>query len=199
MYFLRNLTPEQRHEILKQRRLRGRPYHHPPHRYSEQSKTYLFTAACYEHHDHIGYTAERMTGFESTLLESFESARPVVHAWCLLPNHYHLLVTLNNARVFSKLLGQLHGRTSFQWNREEGTPGRQVWCNYEDREMRSDAHYWATLNYIHNNPVKHGYARRWQDWPWSSALSYLEEAGREFAAAIWGKYPVDRYGEKWDT
>ena len=35
-----------------------------------------------------------------------------------------------------------------------------------ERAMRSDRHFWATLNYAHHNPVHHGYVARWTDWPW---------------------------------
>ena len=64
--------------------------------------------------------------------------------------------------------------------------------------MRSPRHFWATMNYINNNAVKHGYADKWQDWVFSSARRYLEEVGTEQAAHIWRKYPVLDYGSDWD-
>jgi putative transposase len=64
--------------------------------------------------------------------------------------------------------------------------------------MRSDSHHWATLNYIHHNPVHHGYVQRWQDWPFSSAAEYLAAIGHEQAAALWREYPVLEYGRGWD-
>ena len=57
---------------------------------------------------------------------------------------------------------------------------------------------WAVANYIHHNPLKHGYARRWQDWPFSSAAGFLERVGRERAAAIWRDYPILDLGKGWD-
>jgi putative transposase len=64
--------------------------------------------------------------------------------------------------------------------------------------MKSERHFWATLNYVHHNPVKHRYVKRWVDWPWSSAARYLEEVGREEAERIWSEYPVLDYGKQWD-
>ena len=64
--------------------------------------------------------------------------------------------------------------------------------------MRSDAHFFATVNYIHNNPVRHGYVEKWQHWPFSSVHRYLEDAGREWIAATWRDYPVRDYGDGWD-
>jgi len=67
-----------------------------------------------------------------------------------------------------------------------------------DRVMRSERHYWATLNYIHHNPVHHGYVERWPDWPWSSASGFLEQLGRDEAEQIWLEYPIEDYGKGWD-
>lgn len=60
--------------------------------------------------------------------------------------------------------------------------------------MKSERHVWATLNYIHNNPVKHGYVERWQDWPFSGAKQFIEKYGREKTLEIWREYPVLDYG-----
>jgi putative transposase len=64
--------------------------------------------------------------------------------------------------------------------------------------MKSDRHYWATLNYVHHNPVHHRYAERWQDWPFSSAAAYLEAVGHETAWRTWKAYPILDYGKEWD-
>jgi REP element-mobilizing transposase RayT len=87
-------------------------------------------------------------------------------AWCVLPNHYHALVEAPDIKRLLHELGLLHGRTSHAWNGEEQTCGRKVFFRVVERAMRSDRHYWATLNYIHHNPVRHGYAECWTDWPW---------------------------------
>ncbi|HXI88717.1 MAG TPA: hypothetical protein VNO24_01765 [Blastocatellia bacterium] len=62
--------------------------------------------------------------------------------------------------------------------------------------MKSERHFWASLNYVHHNPVHHGYVERWQDWPWSSAAEFLQRVAREKAAEIWKKYPILDYGKK---
>jgi putative transposase len=92
----------------------------------------------------------------------------------------------------------MHGTLSFQWNGEEQTRGRQVWCGAVERFMRNERHFWATMNYVHNNPVHHGYVDRWQDWPYSSAREYLEQVGQDEAARIWKRFPILGYGKNWD-
>jgi len=95
-------------------------------------------------------------------------------------------------------LGRLHGRTAHTWNDQEQRRGRKVFFRAADRAMRSERHYWCTLNYVHHNPVRHGYVRRWTDWPWSSARAYLDAAGPDQAGKIWREYPLLDYGKGWD-
>ena len=119
-------------------------------------------------------------------------------AWWVLPNHYHLLVKTADLKSLVAAMAKLHGGTSFRWNNEETCRGRKVWHGVPDRAMRSDSHFWATINYIHHNPVKHGHVTRWDEWPFSSAAEYLKEVGREEAIRIWKSYPILDYGKGWD-
>ena len=64
--------------------------------------------------------------------------------------------------------------------------------------MRNEDHFWATMNYIHHNPVKHGYVSRWDEWDWSSATDFMESVGREEAMRIWKDHPLLDYGKGWD-
>ena len=64
--------------------------------------------------------------------------------------------------------------------------------------MRNSAHQWATINYVHHNPVKHGYVEKWHEWPWSSAMDFLASMNREEARQIWKAFPIERYGKGWD-
>jgi putative transposase len=122
----------------------------------------------------------------------------IVHGWCVLPNHYHLLVETKNLPKVLYYFGRLHGKSSRQWNAEDRKAGRKVFYGVSDRALRSERHYFATVNYIHNNAVHHGYVKHWQEWPWSSAIKFLEEHGREETERIWRKFPVRAYGAGWD-
>lgn len=73
-----------------------------------------------------------------------------------------------------------------------------MWYRCFDRAIRSERHFWASVNYIHHNPVHHGYVEKWQDWPWSSAAEFLDSVGRERAVRIWQEYPILDYGKTWD-
>ena len=139
-----------------------------------------------------------MTECESGVLAVCFEFSLATHAWCVLPNHYHVLVTTERISELRRGLGQFHGRASHGWNGEDSSRGRKVWYNCFERPMKSARHFWATLNYIHHNPVHHGYVEAWQDWPWSSAAEFLSRMGRDRAMEIWKQYRVLDYGKKWD-
>ena len=197
MYLWRKLNEKQRDELLEFRRVNNRPWHSPLHVESQNGR-YMLTAACYEHHHIVGLNPKRLAEFSNKLVEILEDRCVSLHAWCVLPNHYHALVLTRELPDLLAAIGQLHGRTSFQWNGEENKRGRKVWFNCAETGMKSDRHFWATLNYVHHNPVHHGYVQHWQDWPFSSGSAFLEQVGRDQAKALWKEYPIREYGKNWD-
>lgn len=197
-YRWRQFTPRQREEVLARRKLQGRPWHSPPHRPNFGQLHFHITAACFEHQPHIGHSPERMDAFARDLLAVFAAHASQTFAWCVLPNHYHALVEVPDILGLLRELGLLHGRTSHAWNGEENTRGRKVFFRAVERAMRTERHYWASLNYVHHNPVHHGYVARWTDWPWSSAAGYLAQTDPDEAKRIWHEHPLGDYGKGWD-
>jgi len=198
MYEWRRMSKHQREDVLNLRRQCHHPWHSPPHFQSDLPTFFHLSAACYAHEPIIGYLPIRMAEFEAALLRELELCTEAVRAWCVLPNHWHALVKTSDLKGTIRHLGHLHGRLSRKWNQKENMPGRKCWFCSGDRRIRSEAHFWATLNYIHHNPVHHRYVSKWQDWPYSSAVTWLEEVGRKEAAQIWKIYPLLEYGQGWD-
>jgi putative transposase len=159
---------------------------------------YLLTAASYEHRPVIGFTPERVGAFESDLLKTLSHSTSAIFAWNLLPNHYHVLVDTRDIEGVLRLLGRLHGRTSFRWNGEEDLHKGKVWHRAAETVMKSDRHFWAAFNSVLHNAVRHGYVDHWQDWPYSNAAEYLTAVGREEAERRWREFPVLDYGKDWD-
>ena len=192
------MSKETRRDVLEWRKAQQRPWHSPPHWKSDRTDRYLLTASCFEHTPVIGRTAERLGEFENSLLETLSEHTKHIHAWVILPNHYHALVSTSDPLTILLMLGKLHGRTSFQWNGEENERGRQIWASAAETAMKSERHFWATINYIHHNPVKHGLVKSWQEWPFSSATQFLEAKGRLEAERLWREFPIGEYGKGWD-
>jgi len=197
MYEWRKMTPPQRAEVFRLRQQYRHPWHSPGHRVGDSGQ-YLITAACYNHRPILGLTPERLASFTQRLLEILHAQSAKMHAWVVLPNHYHVLVTVHDILACLKQIGLLHGRTSYEWNGADNSRGRQVWCKSAETAIKSDRHFWAALNYVHHNPVRHGYVQAWQDWPFSSASEYLTEVGRDQARVIWTEFPVLDFGKDWD-
>ena len=196
MYEYRKLTPEQRRQLVEERRGRGHPLHQPPHPAREE-KLYLLSAACYEHRHHLN-TPERRQFLLDLLYEQCIQRDLGVFAWVVLTNHYHLLVRVDEFEVLGEIFRRVHGRTAHDWNQEDQARRRKIWYRYSDRAMRSEGHYYTTLNYIHYNPVKHGLVTSPYDWVWSSVHWHLEHKGREWLRDLWRRYPLRAYGEGWD-
>ena len=196
MYEYRKMSREQREDLLAHRKLMQRPLHAPPH-FVDGPRTYMLSAANYEHSP-IMNAGDRRREFEEKLLAfATQKAQAEIFAWCVLPNHWHLLARVE-LDSFGKVIGRLHNGTSTQWNREDDMPGRKVWHRHADRRIRDDAHYWASVNYIHANPVRHECVKNATEWPTSSIHVYLERMGREEMVRLWSEYPVGDYGKSWD-
>ena len=93
MYNWRKLTAVQRQEALALRRGRKLPWHSPPHLDLEGVHQYLISAACFDHAPIVGTSPERMTQCEADVLQVCSEFCSAIHAWCVLPNHYHVVIT----------------------------------------------------------------------------------------------------------
>jgi putative transposase len=196
MYQYLRSSPVQRRELLKERVDRGFPLHSPPHG-APLERTYMITVACYEHRPLMQDERRRLQIVEE-FARSIDGQGTKIEAWVVLPNHYHLLLDTPDLREFGKVVRLVHGRTSRLWNIEDAQPGRKCWFRFSDRAVRSEAHYFAALNYIHANPVKHKLADSGLDWSASSIHEFEAELGIELLRDLWTKYPVGTMGDGWD-
>jgi putative transposase len=197
-YEYRKLSSKEREELVKYRRERGYPQHAPPHPF-RGSGAYMISAANFEHKD-VMETPTRRTEFEALLLNALEEIADALIAWVVLPNHYHFLATVQSLDHISAVLKHLHGTTSHRWNLEDNLTGkRRVWYKFADTFIKNDTHFHIAFNYIHFNPVKHGYVSDPSDWPWSSLFIYYEDKGKDWLQEHWESFtpPVD-FGKGWD-
>ena len=143
---------------------------------------------------------KRRTEFEIRLLNSIKEIVDDLIAWVVLANHYHVLISVQSLDYVSAALKYLHGTTSREWNIEDNLTGkRRVWYKFAETYIRNDAHLHLAFNYIHYNPVKHGYVTDPCEWDWSSLSIYHNEKGTEWLREHWQMYtpPVD-FGNGWD-
>ena len=150
----------------------SRSLHHPPHIYLDDA-WYMITGSICQRQRLL-----QPEGYKDLVRDQIKALATEfglrLAAWVILDNHYHILTKSHDGETFPRFFGRLHGRTSFEINGRGGTRGRQVWHNYWDTCIRTEADYWIRFNYIHHNPVKHGYVTRVKDWPFSSYHYYLD-------------------------
>lgn len=196
-YEFRQLTPDARAAVVDARRRQGFPLHAPPHPY-RGAGWYLLSAANFEHKP-VMHNADRREEFERRLLAAFSSIEADIGGWVILPNHYHILAGIDSLETVSGLVKHLHGTTSREWNLADGVTGRRrVWYRFSDRGIRDEQHYYQALNYLHYNPVKHGYVQDPYLWPMSSIFVYYDTKGRKWLRNTWKDYPVGDFGVGWD-
>src|SRR5947207_981414 len=92
MYDWRKMTEGDRKQVLELRKARKLPWHNPPHLDFKVANQYLISSSCYEHVPVIGKGPERMTECESEVLRICDELSSRIYAWCILPNHVHVLV-----------------------------------------------------------------------------------------------------------
>lgn len=197
-YEYRKLSPKEREEIVNYRRAQGYPLHAPPHPFREAG-TYLISAANFEHQA-VMNSPQRRTEFETQLLNSMKEIANTLIAWVVLPNHYHVLINIQSLDDVSAALKHLHGTTSREWNIEDDLTGnRRVWYRFVDTLIRNKMHLHMAFNYIHYNPVKHGYVCDPYDWTWSSLQMYYEDKGKNWLEEQWATFkPSSDFGKGWD-
>ena len=156
-------------------------------RYFVPGGTYFFTVVTENRSRLFAHrTARRLLG--TVMRECVERLPLEVVAIVLLPDHLHALWTLPPGdaryslrwqwikREFTRrwlALGGSEQRRSDARRRERrrGVWQRRFWEHTIQDESDLEAHF----DYIHYNPVKHGYVRRTYDWPWSSFRRWVRE------------------------
>jgi len=93
-------------------------------------------------------------------------------AWCLMPNHVHLILTPPDPDALRGALAEAHRRYARRVNRAHGWTGYLFQGRFASYPM-ADAHLMAAVRYVELNPVRAGLAARAEDWPWSSAPAHV--------------------------
>ena len=96
-----------------------------------------------------------------------------VQAYCLMPNHVHVIATPHDSnglhRTFERVEGDYARALHIRLNRRG---------HFWQRRFRSapmdDDHFWAAMVYVEQNPVRAGLAKAAEQWRWSSARAHVD-------------------------
>ena len=127
----------------------------------------------------------KRANFCQTLIERTEILGWELEAWVVMSNHYHFIArSPENALSLKALIQGVHSINAKFVNRIDGTSGRRVWYNYWDSCIQSETSYYARMNYVIMNPVKHGLVQIPEEYPFSSYKYFLENLEPNFKKVV---------------
>ena len=112
--------------------------------------------------------------FLRTLSETHSLWGIEVFAYCLMDNHYHILLRTPEGKL-SRAMKHLNGLYTQRFNKNHGRDGALFRGRYKAILVDADAYLTSVVRYIHLNPVEAKCVKRPQDYRWSSHRLYLED------------------------
>ncbi len=112
--------------------------------------------------------------FLGVLQESSELFGCRVAAYCLMSNHYHLLLQTPLGNI-SRVMRHVNGVYTQRYNRRQKVDGSLFQGRYKSVLVEEDSHLVELLRYIHRNPVRARICKSVSDYPWSSHCIYTSK------------------------
>ncbi len=106
----------------------------------------------------------RIAGIVENALLHFDKTRYQLHAWCIMPNHVHVLFTPLHGNSLSSILHSWKSFTAKKINKILLREGPFWQEEYFDRMIRDEKHFRNVVSYIEENPVKAGLCRTPEEW-----------------------------------
>ena len=107
-----------------------------------------------------------------------------IWAYCLMPNHSHLILVPPSEDGLCRAVGEAHRRYTRRVNFRRGWRGH-LWQGRFASFVMDDAHLIAATRYVERNPVRAKLVERAEDWPWSSAAGHVDGRRRSLAEGDW--------------
>lgn len=102
-------------------------------------------------------------------------------AYCVMPDHLHLLITLpENEKDFSQRIHDIKRVTTFALRKTQNNSSLSLWQKrFWEHTIHDEKDLQNCFDYIHYNPVKHGYSVTMDQWQWSSYSDYFDSSSVE--------------------
>jgi putative transposase len=120
----------------------------------------------------VFFSDEDYAGYRDLVAEACRREGVRCVAWCLMPNHVHLILIPPSAGALRAALADAHRRYSRRINFANGWTG-YLWQGRFASYPMDEAHLVTAIRYVEFNPVKAKLAVRAEDWPWSSARAHV--------------------------
>ncbi len=104
-----------------------------------------------------------------------QTDRFYLHAFCLMDNHVHLMIS-EGAEDLSKIMKRINVSYVHYFNQKYERVGHLFQDRFKSENVEQDRYLLALARYIHQNPLKAGMVKKASDYKWSSYNSYLYES-----------------------
>lgn len=104
----------------------------------------------------------------AVLRDASQRARCTIHAYVLMTNHSHLLVSADEARSPARMMHSLGGKYARYFNTRHGRTGTMWEGRYRASLIDSERYFLVCSRYIESNPVRAGIVREPAGYRWSS-------------------------------
>lgn len=132
--------------------------------------------------------------FLSYLESAAERYKSVVHVYCLMDNHYHLLIETPSGNL-SQIMHHINGAYTAYFNTKHARSGHLFQGRYKATVIDADEYAREVSRYIHLNPVRAGLVENPEEYRWSSCQYYMFKRGvptwlrRDFILSYFGRGP----------
>lgn len=116
--------------------------------------------------------------FLNNLEKYREKLRYKLYAYCLLPNHFHLLLQVNTISL-SKIMQSIMTAYTMYVNKKYKRVGHIFQGRYQCVIVEKDSYFLHVHRYIHLNPVQSGHASLPENYPRSSYVRYIHKPEEE--------------------
>ena len=130
--------------------------------------------------------------FENTLAEAQASSRIRIAAYCLMPNHWHLLLWPRHDGELSEVLRWITVTHTQRWHAHHKTAGTGpvYQGRFKSFPVQTDEHFLTVARYVERNALRAKLVDRAQDWRWSSV--WRRAQGDAKVASWLSDWPVER-------
>ena len=121
----------------------------------------------------IYYDKEDYALFLTVLQEACNLFNVTISAYCLMTNHYHLLVNTPEGNI-SRFMRHVNGVYTQRYNRKHGKDGPLFRGRFKSVLIQEDMHLMGIVRYIHLNPITAKMVNGIKDYKWTRHSIYLK-------------------------
>jgi putative transposase len=134
---------------------------------------------------------EDYRAFERVLVEALAKHPTRVLAYCLMPNHWHVVLWPEGDGEMTAFLRWLTHTHTQRWHAHYDTvgTGHLYQGRFKAFPVQEDDHFYALVRYVERNALRAGLVKRAEDWPWSS-LAHRLAGGNDPIASLLQRWPL---------